>query len=80
MQFGQLVRTMRTARGMSQQDLAQVVRVDNSILSRIETGLVIPTEPLAAAIRAALAWGPAEDQALAILAGESETVAEREVA
>jgi transcriptional regulator with XRE-family HTH domain len=37
-QIGELVRSLRLRRGMSQFELAEAVRIDNSYLSRIESG------------------------------------------
>jgi transcriptional regulator with XRE-family HTH domain len=72
MEFSTRVRVMRTARGMSQLDLADAVKVSNRDLSYIETGKMLPTPEIEAAIRQVLRWGPREDEALNVLAESAQ--------
>ena len=68
MNFGTQVRLMRTARKMSQQELAVAARIDQRYISNIETELIQVNADWEARIRAALDWPVNADEAFAILA------------
>lgn len=68
MEFGTKVRMMRTARNMSQLDLAEASGISNRDLSYIETGRMLPTPEMEATLRRILTWSSREDEALNVLA------------
>jgi XRE family transcriptional regulator, regulator of sulfur utilization len=73
-QTGQQIRVLRTARGLSLEDLAGLCGVHMTWLSRIETGQANPTEAQLVAIKQALNWPSDEAMtaAFALLSGETQ--------
>ncbi|HUW08650.1 MAG TPA: helix-turn-helix transcriptional regulator [Anaerolineae bacterium] len=61
------IRFMRHMRGVTQAELARLICVPASWISYIETGTFLPTPKQVEAIEKALDWGPADDQALALI-------------
>ena len=72
MDFGRAVKIMRTARGMSQAELAELVGSSQTIISFIETGLVRATDETAAKIQKVLDFSPASDEALKTLLKDAD--------
>ncbi|HUV67143.1 MAG TPA: helix-turn-helix transcriptional regulator [Sedimentisphaerales bacterium] len=72
MNFGRAVRIMRTARGMTQAELAERVGSSQRIISFIETGLVRATDETAAKIQKVLDFSPASDEALKVLVKDAD--------
>lgn len=64
---------MRTARGMSQDELGKKLGIQSYYLSWIETGKVVPAMNLESQIREALGWTEREDAALEMLDGAGVT-------
>lgn len=60
--FGIALKTIRTWRGMFQQELADLVGIPTSLLSRIETGVVLPTASTEELIRKTLRWEEALEE------------------
>jgi transcriptional regulator with XRE-family HTH domain len=60
MDFATQLRVLRTARGLTQQQLADRCDIPNTMISNMETGKVIPTGEWLSAIKATLNW-PADD-------------------
>lgn len=54
--FGAKLKAIRAWREISQQDLAVIVGVPAPLISRIETGLILPNADLEKRIRKALDW------------------------
>lgn len=52
--FGARLREFRVAAGLSQVKLAKIIRFDSTLVSKVETGRVLPSEPFARAADAAL--------------------------
>lgn len=77
MDFGQRLKIMRLACGLTQGDVAAILGdgTDRMILSRIESGRLLPSEDLERKLRVALAWGAEQDAALDVLAAEPEVTA-----
>jgi transcriptional regulator with XRE-family HTH domain len=68
MDFGQRLRIMRLARGLTQGDVVGIMgEGDRMILSRIESGRLLPSSDLERLLRIALAWGPEQDEGLAMI-------------
>ena len=63
MNFAQQLRTMRAARGLSQEELAEAALTSASFVSHIETGKLRPTPDLEQRLRKALGWTELEDEA-----------------
>ncbi len=76
MNYATKVKVLRTVRGLSQADLADVTGIANFDLSKIETGKMLPSEDGERRIRVALGWTAAVDAALDALA--AALAAERE--
>ena len=72
MDFGKQVRTLRTVRGLSQEELAKLVGISRVYITGIENGTMTPNESIADRIRTALDWPANTDEAFAILAGKTE--------
>ena len=72
MNFGRAVRIMRTARGMTQAELAERVGSSQRIISFIETGLVRATDETAVKIQKVLDFSPASDEALKVLVKDAD--------
>jgi len=70
MNFAERLRTMRTARNLTQEELAVAAMTSATFVSHIETGKLLPTPDLVARLRKALNWGPIEDKAFELLSGE----------
>lgn len=67
MNFGRMVKAIRAWRGMEQRELAPLIGIERSTLSRIETGLVLPGSDLEERIKKALRWEEAlEEMALGV--------------
>lgn len=54
--FGAKLKAIRAWREISQQDLAEIVGIPAPLISRIETGLILPNADLEERIREALDW------------------------
>ena len=67
MDFGTKVRVMRVVRNMTQRDLAQVSGVENTDLSRVETGKMLPSPEMERRIRLALRWPMDAEKAFLLL-------------
>ena len=72
MDLGRSIKTVRVAQGMQQIELAERVGVSQSYMSRVESNLVVPTEPQLEQIKAVLHWPDRADEALEILGGNGE--------
>jgi len=70
MDIGRQITVMRAVRGMSQKEMARVTGIPNYLISRMETGLVLPAPETDSRIREALRWPAQADEAFAILEGE----------
>jgi DNA-binding XRE family transcriptional regulator len=70
MDFKDKLRTIRAVRDVTQGQLAAGLGLNPSIIGKLETGDVKPSQDLEARIRQALDWGQAEDAALEMLNGE----------
>jgi len=70
MEFATQLRVMRTVRGLSQTELAELVGIPNTRISSMETGQILPGADWEARIRQALGWTADVDEALDILAAE----------
>jgi transcriptional regulator with XRE-family HTH domain len=64
MLFGTKLRMMRARRHMTQTELSALSGLDRTVLSRIETNVVRPEGATEQAIRKALSWDDAADDAL----------------
>ena len=73
MNFAQKLRTMRAARGLSQEQLAEAALTSASFVSHMETGKLLPSSDLAIRLRKALDWTELEDKAFEILGREAES-------
>lgn len=67
--FGQLLKTLRERRGVSQSKLAERADFDHSYVSRLESGARMPTRDAVDRLGAALALGESERDALVARAG-----------
>ncbi len=67
--FGQLLKTLRERRGVSQSKLAERADFDHSYVSRLESGARMPTRDAVDRLGAALALGESERDALVAKAG-----------
>lgn len=68
MDFGQRLKIMRLARNLTQGDVAGVLgESDRMIISRVESGRLLPSECLERKLRIALAWGAEQDAALDVI-------------
>jgi transcriptional regulator with XRE-family HTH domain len=70
MNFAERLRTMRTARGLTQEQLAEIAMTSATFISHIETGKMLPTEELKERLKRALDWTELEDEAFKILGRE----------
>ena len=70
MNFPERLKTMRTARGLTQEQLAEKAMTSASFVSHIETGKLRPTPDLEQRLRKALDWGDLEDKAFELLEPE----------
>lgn len=68
MEYADRLRMMRARMNMSQRELSDETQVERSILSRLETGDILPSPDMDRRIRAALGWTPQVDAALDALA------------
>lgn len=64
MTLSQRLKTLRTMRGLTQEELAKMTGIPNTYLSLMETGKVVPAGEWDAAIRRALDWTPEVDAQL----------------
>ena len=76
MTFASQLRMMRQARGLTQEQLAEKSGIQNTYLSLMETGKVIPAGEWDTRLREALGWTPEADASLAQLAGGTTEPAE----
>jgi len=67
MGFGARMRLMRAYRKVSQEELGQRTDIIQPVLSRLESGQVLPSDTTRKQIRAVLQWGEAADRALDML-------------
>ena len=72
MDFAQNLRTMRTIRKLTQEQLADKAMTSQAFISHLETGKMLPTPDLEARLRKALDWGELEDRAFEIIGHEEE--------
>ena len=72
MDFAQHLKTMRTVRKLTQEQLADKAMTSQAFLSHIESGKLRPTPDLEKRLRKALDWGELEDRAFALLGREEE--------
>lgn len=70
MNFAERLRTMRTARGLTQVQLAEVAMTSPTFISHVETGKLLPSPYLEQRLRKALNWTELEDEAFKILERE----------
>ena len=72
-QIGRRIKLIREARSISQLELAKSAQIDNSRLSLIENGHVLPSESQLSRIKAALNWPSDEavEAAFQLLQGEA---------
>ena len=68
-EFGQLLKSLRERRGVSQSKLAERADFDHSYVSRLEGGARMPTRDAVDRLGAALALGESERDALLAAAG-----------
>lgn len=73
MNFAERLRTMRAARDLTQEALAEAAMTSATFISHLETGKMLPTPELERRLREALRWGEDEDKAFVILEREAET-------
>jgi len=73
MDFAENLRTMRTARNLTQVQLADKAMTSPAFISHMETGKMLPTPSLKHRLREALDWGELEDKAFEILGREEST-------
>jgi len=71
MSFGEDLKTMRTIRKLTQEQLADKAMTSQAFISHIESGKLLPSPDLEKRLRKALQWGEMEDEAFAILSKES---------
>lgn len=64
MTIAQKIRTLRTMRGLSQQELALKAGIPSNYISHMESGKVIPAGEWDVKIRKALRWTPEVDAQL----------------
>lgn len=72
MTFGKKLRTLRTARGLSQIELSKLAQVDNRFISLIETDKILPNPAWEQRLREALGWDQDAERGLEILEGQPE--------
>jgi len=70
MDYGRQLTVMRAVRGMSQLELARVTGIPNYLISRMETGVVLPAPETDSRIHQALRWPARAEAAFVILEGE----------
>ena len=75
MDFGRQLRLLRTARGLTQRELAKRtgIGIGHAMISQMETGKLLPGPEWLAALREALDWPAEMDGELEAVLGE-ETV------
>ena len=64
MTVGQKLRTLRTMRGITQEELSKLTNIPTNYLSMMETGRVIPAGEWDFLLREALGWTPEMDARL----------------
>ncbi|MCU0503169.1 MAG: helix-turn-helix transcriptional regulator [Anaerolineae bacterium] len=64
MTYAAQLKTMRQARGLTQEELAAKTGIPNTYLSMMETGRIIPAGEWEAKLREALEWTPDTDALL----------------
>ena len=67
MDFARQLKTLRIARGLTQEQLAEKAFTSNVFISNLETNKMLPSPDLDSRLRKALDWTELEDQAFAIL-------------
>ena len=72
MDFAHNLKTMRTIRKLTQEQLADKAMTSQAFISHIEGGKLLPSADLKARLRVALDWTALEDEAFAILGREAE--------
>ena len=72
MNFGKQMRTLRTVRDMSQQNLADRINLSRTYVAAIEAGTLRPSTEIEVLIRKALDWPEDAEAAFAILSPISE--------
>jgi len=72
MTFGKKLRTLRTARGLSQIELSKLAQVDSRFISLIETDKILPNPAWERRLRKALNWDEITERGLEILAAQAE--------
>ena len=71
MTFSQQLKTLRTLRGLTQEELAAKTGIPNTMLSQMETGKVVPAGEWETKIKTALDW-PTDANAFAALMPQTE--------
>ena len=71
MDFAENLKTMRTIRKLTQEQLADKAMTSQAFISHIESGKMLPTPSLKRRLREALTWDEDHDTALEILGCES---------
>ena len=66
------MRALRTMNNLSQAELAGRIGLTQAMVSRLETGLILPGPEYEAKIRAALRWDEEAEAAFAMLAPATE--------
>lgn len=74
--FGKRLKTLRVARGLLQKELAALTRIPDVIISRMETGKVLPGPEWERKLRDTLGWDDLVDKAFEILESEPEAIRE----
>ena len=72
MDFAQNLKTMRTVRKLTQEQLADKAMTSPAFISHLETGKMLPTPDLEKRLKEALGWGELEEKAFEILGREAE--------
>jgi transcriptional regulator with XRE-family HTH domain len=75
MEFGVQLKTLRNARGWTQDQLAEQAGIPNTYLSLMETGKIVPAGEWARRLRAALGWTAETDDLLTALHFSRHTAA-----
>jgi transcriptional regulator with XRE-family HTH domain len=70
MDFNTKLRLLRTARGMTQKDLAEKTGIPDTYISNMETGKLVPAGSWMDAIKNALDW-PGNDDVFTLLSAKN---------
>jgi len=72
MTFGEKLRTLRAARGLSQIELSNLAQVDSRFISLMENDKILPNPEWERRLREALGWDENAERGLEILEGQGE--------